>query len=256
MIMKCKDYIAAYLTTLKGDFQCRETEGRLWVISPYALPDGDLVEVVVSESLGDRAKVTDLGETLRHLLNWGYDPRTTTKGRYLLGDILKRFNVQIENGQIQKRTAKSEIGQAMFDVISACVATSELIYMSRAYQPAKFVEEVSRYLDSHGVMYEPGTEVTGSTGKTYKVDFFFPRVDSKQGMLEALSPGGLGAVSRIVDHTVRMWLDIGNKKKWRGTLLDDREIEWKKVDIKILEKESDVYFWQQRRSMLAILQLT
>jgi hypothetical protein len=129
--MECKEIIGAYLKTLEGNFVCRERENRLWIISPYSHPDGDLIEVVVLEGLNDRVSVSDLGETFRHLIDLGFDPRSTSKGQYLLENIVKRFNIEIERGQIQKRTIKSELGNTMFDVISACLAISDLLYLSR-----------------------------------------------------------------------------------------------------------------------------
>lgn len=247
--MQCREIISGYLANLGGDFVCQERENRLWVISPYSYPDGDLIEVVIVEGRNERVKVSDFGETIRHLADLGFDPRGTKKGQYLLEDILKRFDIEIERGQIQKRASKHALGQIMFDVICACLAVAGLSYLSRAYQPATFEQEVAHYLTEHKVIFENKLTVTGSTGKRYKVDFYLPHIDGREGMMQALSPKSIQGVKRVVDSTFRLWSDLGNNR-WFGTLMDDRIIKWKSEDIELLKRVSKVHFWQQRDDLL------
>jgi len=247
--MECKDIISSYLRTLQGNFVCKERENRLWVISPYSFPDGDLIEIVVLESSNQMVKVTDLGETLRHLSDLGFDIWKSLKGQYLIEDVEKRFNIKIESGQIVKRAQKSELGNAIFDVISSCLAISDLIYLSRAYQPATFPQEVAHYFTENQISYEKKYSITGSTGKKYKVDFYFPQINGKEGMLQTLSPKGVQGIKPVVDATFRLWSDVGNNR-WLGTLMDDRIIKWKTEDIELLKRVSHVHFWEQRNRLL------
>lgn len=247
--MQCKEIISTYLTNLEGGFFCREHDNRLWIISPYSYPDGDLIEVAMQEGPNDRVLISDLGETFRHLSDLGFDPRSTQKGEYLIKNILKRFNIEIEKGQIFKRASRYELGEIMFDVVSACFAMADLIYLSRAYQPATFQEEVAHFFIDHNVVYEKKYSVIGSTGTSYTVDFYFPHVDGEEGMLKALSPKGSQGMKPSVDATFRLWSDVGNSR-WLGTLLDDRVIHWKSEDIKLLKRVCRVHFWQQRDKLL------
>lgn len=246
-----EEIIRAYLSTLKERFSCKEIQGRLWVISPYTYPDGDYIEIVISERADGEISVSDLGETLRHLRDHGFDPTAIVNGKYLLKELMSRFRVEIEGGVIQKRVG-AEPGEAILDVVGACFAAGDLLYLSRSYQPGTFVQDVFHWLQERKVSVERNYTVEGLTKKRYKVHFFLPKVRDTSGLLQTLSPKSIYAVKRVVDATFRLWSDVGNDgwNGWKGSLLDDRILEWKNEDIDLLKRVSPVYSWSDRERMV------
>jgi hypothetical protein len=240
----CAEVVRDYLAHLGERFTCREREGRLWVISPYAHPDGDLVEVCVAELPGGEVMVSDLGETLRHLADLGFDPHSTRKGAYLIGEVTKQYGVALEQGMLVKRAPASNLGDALQDVLSACVAVSHLIFLSPGFRPATFSEQVAQYLAKQQVGFSAGHYETGRTGRRFRVDFLI-RGRERDGLLKVLSPATRARARAMANATFRLWSDVENSR-WRATLLDDRFIEWRREDVALLEGVSEVYRWSER----------
>lgn len=246
--IQCEDLIRQQLRHMGEKFSCKESGGRLWIVSPYSFPDGDLVEVAVREVGNNEVMVSDLGETLRHLAGLGYDPRETPKGEYLLAEILKQHQASLDQGIVLKRVAVEQVGMAMHEVLAACVAVSHLSYLSRGYRPATFAEEVSHILTESQILFETKHPEMGRTGKKYAIDFYIPG-PGREGLLQTLSPANRGVSTPMVNATFRLWSDVSNGR-WRGTVLDDRLIEWRREDVALLEGVSSVFFWKEGQGSL------
>ncbi len=254
--LTCAELVRGYLHHLGEHFSCREQRDRVWIVSPYSYPDGDLVEVSVKEVRPGEAAVTDLGETLRHLANLGFDPRATRKGSYLLEEILKQHRVEVERGMLVKRVPLHAVGLAMQEVLTACLAVSHLVFLSRGFRPATFAEEVAHYLVEWEVRFVRQHPEMGRTGKRYFIDFLI-RGRKRDGLLETLSPTSRAGVTPMVNATFRLWSDVPNER-WRATLIDDRTVEWLREDILLLEGVSQVYRWREderdfRRALMAVI---
>lgn len=128
--INCEDVVRAYLEHLDAGFSCAQRDGLLWIVSPFQYPNCDYIEEVALRQVPTGGVViSDLGETLRHLADLGYDPRATPKSEYLLGEALKQHNVELRRGTITKRTTAEQVGLggAVYDIIAACLAVSHLL---------------------------------------------------------------------------------------------------------------------------------
>jgi hypothetical protein len=240
--MRCEEVVRQHLDALGSRFSCSERDGRLWVVSLYSYPDGDLVEVSIRELASGEAAVTDLGETLRHLATHGFDPRTTSRGQYLLGEIVKQHDVQLERGMLTKRVPALEVGAALQDVLTASLAASHLLFLSRGYSPATFLEEVGQFVAERGINVVPHHyEIGQVTQKKYPIDMYVPGRE-RDGLIQALSPTTRAGSIPMVNATFRLWSDVPNGR-WRATVLDDRLVEWRFEDLVLLRGVSDVYSW-------------
>jgi hypothetical protein len=242
MHLSCEEVVHEQLKHLGTRFSCHEADGRLWITSPYSYPDGDLVQVSVKDLSSGQAVITDLGETLRHLATHGFDPRATSKGDYLLGEILKQHNVENERGMILKRVPLAETGKALQDVLTASVAVSHLLYLSRGYSPANFREEVGQFIAGRGLSVRTDhVEIGKLSLKPYRIDLYVPRRPG-DGLIQTLSPATRAGSIPMVNATFRLWSDVPNGR-WRATVLDDRSVEWRREDLVLLQGVSDVYRW-------------
>ncbi len=238
----CSTVINEYLKDLGGRFSCHDEDGHLWVVSPFSYPDSDLVEINVGILRSGEVRVSDLGETLRHLSDLGFDPRGTDTGRYLLSEIAKQHEIDLDRGMISKRVPMESIGKAVQEVLTACLSVSHLVFLSRGFRPATFTEEVSQLLAGESVYYETRrVEVGRLTGKKYLIDFYL-HGSQKDGLLQALSASTLAASTGKVNATFRLWSDVPNGR-WRATLIDDRAFDWRREDVRLLGEVSDIYPW-------------
>jgi hypothetical protein len=244
--MQCNDIIARYLGTLEGGFSCVPSGIGLQIVTPYVYPNNDLIELYLEELPNDLIRVTDLGETLRNLDSQGFDVSTSPKRKFLFSTILSRTNVELAGGQITKTGTIDDIGNVLFDVLVAARGAADLIYTSKAYEPALFLDEVKEFLTEQGLQFTPSVRVPGQTGKIYKVDL---EVLASRSFMQTISPISQMATKPKVDGTFRMWSDVNGQRR-KVTLLNDIEFEWKEPDVNILSRVSRVHFWSHRDDLL------
>jgi len=243
--MTCAEIIQEYLGRIKADFACEEMDGRLKLISPYLYPDNDLVEVYVEELPGGRVRVSDLGETTRHLHTQGFDVFASPKRKFIAETAASRVNAVFENGAIAKEGTLQEVGPMLFDVIVAARGIADLIYTSRAYEPAPFVEEVADFLKEHQFHFERKVPVRGESGREYRVAFRVERLVHVQ----PISAEFQRALKPRVDAVLRMWVDI-DRKALKYSLLNDVDFSWPEPDTILLSRFSSVFRWSARQELV------
>lgn len=247
--LDCADIVNSHVAGLAKQFHCYQDGERLWVVSPYVYPDQDMIEIAVQPVSGGEAVVTDFGETLRHLADLGFDPRSTKHGEFLLSEITKQYQVRFERAMLFKRVPLKDIGSAMQDVLQACLATGHLVYLGRGYQPATFEDEVHHFLLNQDFKVDMNHMERGKSGKAFKIHFYIRGV-VQAGLLQTLSTVTPAGMTQQVNAAFRMWHEVPNSR-WRATLLDDRSLSWKSEDVSSLQTVSSVYTWTERDARLA-----
>ncbi len=246
--MECEKVIRGYLEKIKAEFACEPSDGRLKLITPYLYPDNDLVEVYVEELPNGRVRVTDLGETTRHLHTQGFDVFASPKRKFIAETTASRVNAVFENGVIMKEGTLEELGPMLFDVIVAARGVADLIYTSRAYEPAPFLDEVEEFLREHEFRFERRVPVRGGSGREYRVAF---RVEPAV-YLQPISAEFQRALKPRVDAVLRMWVDI-DRKAPKFTLLNDVDFSWPESDAILLSRFSSLFRWSVKQELVEAL---
>jgi len=246
--LNCEQVIRDYLGKIKAEFACEEFDGRLKIVTPYLYPDNDLVEVYVEELPDGRVRVSDLGEATRHLHTQGFDVFASPKRKFIAETAASRVNAVFQDGAIVKEGNAHEIGGVLFDVIVAARGVADLVYTSRAYEPAPFVDEVAEFLTEHRFRFERRVPVRGESGREYRVGF---RVEQKI-LLHPISAEFQRALKPRVDAALHMWLDV-DRKASKFTLLNDVDFSWPEPDVVILSRFSSVFRWSAREAIIAAI---
>jgi hypothetical protein len=248
--MNCEQVVRQYLEQIRANFVCETQGSRLKIITPYVYPDNDLVEVYVEELPEGRVRVSDLGETTRHLHTQGFDVFASTKRKFLADTAASRMGVTFEGAAISKEGSAEEIGSILFDVIIAARAVADLIYTSRTYEPAPFVEEVADFLTANHFNFERKVPVRGTSGRQYRITF---RVESRF-LLEPLTAEFERALKPRVDAIVRKWVDINQNQGIRKlTVLNDSDYAWPEPDKIILKRFSQVFLWSDKEQLASAM---
>lgn len=252
MRIKCQQAIKSYLATLEEGFSCISSDDRLRIITPYLYPDNDLIEIFVEEELSGQVRATDLGETLRHLHARGFDPFESPKRKFMVETIASRVGVDVLRGQLTKTGDISQLGDLFLDVIIAARGMSDLIYTSKTFEPATFLEEVEQFLNLNQLPVQPKVKLPGISGRVYVVHF---KVTIGPHFVQALSPLAVAGLKPKVDATVRMWVDCNHEltREQKVTLLNDVDFQWKPYDVSLLDRLSAVHYWTKKESLVGTL---
>src|ERR1700752_2106914 len=125
--MECRELVEKYIGTLKEGFKCIANENRLRVVTPYVYPDNDLIEVFIEDLPNGRVRVTDLGETFRHLHSQGFDIAASPKRKFLAETIASRVEVELNRGRLSKTGPAGRVGDMMLDLLVASKGIADLI---------------------------------------------------------------------------------------------------------------------------------
>jgi len=247
--MECAQIIDKTLKELKIGFKCIPYDRGLGIVTPYLYPDNDLIEIYVEELTGKRIRVTDLGETLRHLVSQGIDVLSSSKRKFMLEQISKRLHVQVVEGRLEKEGAVADVGNMLLDVAAAANSVAGLVFTSKAYEPAEFPEEVSGYLKSKEIEHETNVKVVGETGRNYHINIRINHQVKPEILVETMSPSQQGVMSSVVNKVVREWVDIDGERR-KVSLLNDIDFHWHITDILLLEKYSMVHRWSEKDAFI------
>lgn len=246
----CQEAIEEYLANLKQGFSCVTSAERIRIITPYLYPDNDLIEVFIEELPSGLVRATDLGETLRHLHARGFDPFESPKRKFMVETIASRVGVELIRGQLTKTSDMSELGDLLFDIIVTARGISDLIYTSKTYEPATFLDEVDQFFKANQLPVESSIKLTGITGRVYTAHF---KVISRlPRFIQTLSPVAAAGLKPKVDATFRMWSDCNHNlaRECKVTLLNDVDFEWRIYDVRLLDTVSIVHYWKRKDELL------
>lgn len=252
MALSCADITEKYIETLSEGFRCLSLERRIRIVTPYLYPDNDLIEVFVEEPAPNRVRITDLGETLRHLHAQGFDVTGTPKRMQMVETIAAGTGVDLARGELAKEGEITNLGEILFDVLAAARGVSDLILTSRAYEPATFKEEVGRFLEENQVPYESKVKLTGESGKRYTVDFGLVEVGR---YVHTLSPGQMAGLQTVVNRVFRTWSDCNGSlgRKSKVSFLNDEDFVWSQPEVALLGRVSTIAYWSRRDEILPML---
>jgi hypothetical protein len=250
--MTCEQIIENYLATLRSQFQCMPAnKGRVRIVTPYLYPDHDLIEVFVRQLASGELAVSDLGETLRHLESVGVATLSNKKRAFQITKILDGLSVEMRDGVIFRKVGPDDVGPAMLDVIAACKAIGDLVYGTRAYEPATFDTEVADYLRDSAVDVEVDVPVVGASGSTYRIPIR-AYIDDNEALIATISPRTKGAIRPQINSVFRMWSDIDHGA-WKFAVLNDTELEMPKSELVLLERVCKVERWGRPDLLLSDL---
>lgn len=239
----CESLRTSHVQFLETRVDCREQGERIWLMSPYTRLDGDAVEVFARDQDDGTVAVSDLGETLRHLASFGYDPRETVNGRYLLTQIAKQYRVDVDPaGIIYKVIRPDDLGEATHELVTASLSIGNLIFLARAVRPATIHEEVSQFLKAADVAFRENAKVSGRTGKPYTVDFLLTGTKG-EGVVKAISASTTSGATGGLNATFRALYDID--ASWKATVIDDRVRSWREEDLALLRGIGQVFRWSE-----------
>jgi hypothetical protein len=247
--MTCEEIVGSYIGQLKGDFACLPApDNRLRLITPYLYPDHDRIELFI-RTQGEDVTISDLGETLTYLETTGLEIIGNTIREFKVHRIAEGVGVEIERGIIAKRGKLQDVGELIFDVVTACKAIGDLVYSTRAYEPALFEEEVAGYLIAEHFHVEPRAPIVGKSGTNYKVNLRV-KVGLQDALVATISPKTPKGSIRKVNDTFRMWSDV-NGDRIKYSVFNDEVALVRPEDVFLLQQaNSRVFRWSAREEFL------
>lgn len=173
MPIDCKALIDAYITWLRERITAESVNGACQITTPFLDRHNDRLQIYVVPHNG-AFRVTDDGYILGDLEASGCAIDTPNR-KHALQTILNGFGVREEQGELFVEASDANFPQKKHTLVQAMLAVNDLFMSSKHRVATLFLEDVSRFLDSHEVRYAPHVEFTGKTGFVHQFDFLIPK---------------------------------------------------------------------------------
>jgi|Deesub1362A_J573_1020465.scaffolds.fasta_scaffold16609_1 hypothetical protein len=242
------------LSNLPEMFECIKENDHIIISTPFEYPDGDLIQLYVLQRNG-HIVLSDLAETIRHLLDYDFDIFSSKKREKLFYEIVRNLNVIYFKGELRTHVhSPDEFNDALVRLSEAAFRVSDLIFTFRVGARVTFKDEVSEFLTELNVEFQENYLTIGKSGKSYKIDFYIES-PKKPDLMLTLSTWSKTYAEQLVSRTVRIWFDIQRIDGRYNyiTLIDDTSDVWMAEHFDLLEDLSEVFVWSKRDELKEVL---
>jgi len=240
------DLIAKNLGAL---FTCSEVNGYTRVRTPFLYPDGDVIDLFVSEKDGTFT-ITDLGETMRWLRAQSLSGKRSAKQQKLVEDVRLTHGLEFYKGMLLARAQPGEdFASVAMRVAQGALRISDLWFTMRTRSVESATDEVELFLVEKKVRFERGQQLPGRSGRIWRPDFH-TRTPDRSSLVYVLSTGSRAAARSVAEHVLAAWYDLNNLKIGPEgmrfvSLFDDTMDVWSPEDFNLVKDLSEIARWSQ-----------
>jgi len=242
-------------------FHAEDSGPRLRIVTPFALPDGDLLVLFVLRH-SDPPLLGDLGETLRWLRSHTSAARRSEGLQQRILEICTGLGVALERGELRTHTRPNEpLALALVRLAQACLRISELWRSFRPRSASALLDEVDaelRKLPARPLSIIRGDRIAGISATTWTVDFRV-RTPERHTLIFILASERREHARKLAEHVVAACTDLAHLRKLRRTpvqflaVFDDRGEAWSDAEARLVAPFATPCKWSERATWLPSL---
>jgi hypothetical protein len=250
----CRELIGQLSGFIAGSMDCMPvSQGYEAIVTPFLYPDRDNIEIFVQE-LGDgRVLMTDLGQTMMKLSEYGFVPTPQSpRRRAMIFQVISSMNVTYERGSIVAVANRLESAPRMWDVAMAIQRLSDLVFTVPGYTKATFSDEFEGFAVDTGIPYARGVPIRLPT-TTFMADFVF----ADRNVVQLISAGSPGYARERVNsvYTNFSEMRLADDTRRRFAVIDDRVPTVDAGMRQMLSHQADrVVSWSRKGELERLLQ--
>lgn len=245
----CSSAIAQLSEHLVRGSICRPSEADYEVLStPLLYPDRDNIELFLNSTSDGKLLISDLGQTVMKLSEYGFQPHTSPRRRGMIFQVTSSMNVRYENGSLLVVADENSFGSKVWDLLMAIQRLSDLVFTVQSYTRATFSDEFENYVAEHRVPYERGVQIELEGGYRFVADFLVKGEKVVQ-LMSASSPGYARERGDRVYVNFAEMRRVHDKRR-KLAVMDNRQPFWEPGLAALLGHEADeVYYWSRKAEL-------
>lgn len=177
MIDEIRTLLDKYNAWLKDKTVLRQVADWIEVTTPYLDRHNDYLQIYAKRVNG-QFLLTDDGYIIRDLKHSGCE-LDTKKRKELLKVTLNGFGIQLNGDKLEIRASVDNFPLKKHNLVQAMLAINDLFYLAVPMVASIFLEDVTAWLDLHGIRYTPNIKFTGKSGYDHYFDFVIPKSQLK-----------------------------------------------------------------------------
>lgn len=230
-------------------FSCALVNGYTRVRTPFLYPDGDIIDLFVSEQDG-LFTITDLGESLRWLRMQNTSPRRSPKQQKLIEDVTLSHGLELFRGMLVARARTSnELTSVLLRTAQGALRVADIWFTMRTRSVESVTDEVEQLLTERVIPFQRGEQLVGRSGRVWRPDFH-TRLPNRSSLVQVLSTGSRAAAHSVAEHVLASWYDLNNlivgpEALQFVSLFDDTMDVWTPEDLNLLGNLSVITRWSR-----------
>jgi len=230
-------------------FTCTVLQDYIRVRTPYLYPDGDFIDIFLSEQNGVMT-LTDLGETSRWLRMQTVSDKRSIKQKQLIADVCLNHAIEQFRGMLVTRVQEKEsLAAALTRIAQGSLRVSDIVFTFRGRLIETVTDEVADFLAERQIPFQRSETMPGRSGRPWTLDFH-TRTLELSAFVSVLATGSRSAARRVAEHALAQWYDLSHLKVGPEalkfvSLFDDTSDVWTPEDFRLVEDVSDVAFWSR-----------
>lgn len=236
---------------------CSEPEGRFEVIStPFFYPDRDNVELFLSEPVEGLLLVSDQGQTVLKLAEYGFTPHTSGRRRAMIYEITSSLHVRYENGSLNVLVGLEQVGQRSWDLLLAIQRLSDLVFTVPGYTRATFPDEFENFIITRNIPYVRGVQIqllpppeVSRLGAPYRFTADF--VVQNRKVVQLLSASSTGYARERLDRVYVNFAEMRlvDDDRQKVAVVDDNEELWSNLLPPLFHQADSILYWSNKREL-------
>jgi hypothetical protein len=229
-------------------FTCALVNGYTRVRTPFLYPDGDVIDLFVSEHDG-LFTITDLGETLRWLKMQSISGvRRSPRQQKLIEDVALTHGLEVFRGMLVARARTAdELSSVIVRVAQGALRVADIWFTMRTRSVESVTDEVEQLLTERVIPFQRSEQLVGRSGRVWRPDFH-TRLPQKSSLVHVLSTGSRAAAHSVANYVVASWVDLNNLRVGPEaiqfvSLFDDTMDVWGQEDFNLVGSLSVIARW-------------
>ncbi|PKB71807.1 MAG: hypothetical protein BZY87_03555 [SAR202 cluster bacterium Io17-Chloro-G6] len=240
----------AYFT---DDMECLGVDSGYEVVrTPFMYPDRDHIELFIREIGDDQILVSDLGQTVLKLSEYGFILRNSPRRRAMVFQITSSLGVRFENGSLLVTSSLDEAGTRMWQLVMALQRLADLVFTVGSYVRATFGDQFENFVAERGIRYRRGVQIELPTSYRFTADF---TVNGGK-VVQLLAAGSIGYAR---ERANKVYVDfsemaIAADRRIRVAVIDDSQSWWSEDAQFPLGHQTDrVLYWGNKSELERVL---
>ena len=168
----CDDAIRQLTSYFSSDIECLGDDSGYEIIrTPFLYPDRDHVELFMRETNDGQLLVSDLGQTVMKISEYGFILRNSPRRRAMVFQITSSLGVRFENGSLLITTPLAQAGHSIWQIIMAIQRLADLVFTVGSYVRATFGDQFENFVAAIGIAYRRGVQIDLSNSYRFIADF-------------------------------------------------------------------------------------
>src|SRR5258708_2184560 len=230
-------------------FSCALVNGYTRVRTPFLYPDGDIIDLFISEQNGVFT-ITDLGESLRWLRMQNTAPRRSPKQQKLIEDVTLNHGLELFRGMLVARArTRDDLTPVLLRTAQGALRVADIWFTMRTRSVESVTDEVEQLLTERVIPFQRGQQLVGRSGRVWRPDFH-TRLPQRSSLVHVLSTGSRTAAHSVANYVVASWVDLNNLRVGPEalqfvSLFDDTMDVWGPEDFNLVGNLSIVARWSR-----------